>query len=309
MNVLVTGIASDIGFGIGRIMNEWSIFNQIHGIDITDDHPGGLLFDFVAISPRADTENYINWICGYLQRHKIGLFIPTSEAEILLISRNSERFVGLTHVLINDPILIEICLDKHKTLEFLGSKGMAVPLHGLVGIDAPKNFPVIIKPRRGQGSKGVKTLYSNHDFNSLSSGQVWQEQLIPENQEYTCAVYVDPNLDIKCLQIKRTLIGGYTGKGELFKNHEISSYLEMFVDIFKFPGCFNVQLRLTDNGPLLFEINPRLSSTLVFRDKLGFTDLRWWVCDTLGYDKPPYIEPVIGTKIYRGSTEYIQELG
>ena len=178
MNVLVTGIASDIGFGIGRIMNEWSIFNQIHGIDITDDHPGGLLFDFVAISPKADTENYINWICGYLQRHKIGLFIPTSEAEILLISRNSERFVGLTHVLINDPILIEICLDKHKTLEFLGSKGMAVPLHGLVGIDAPKNFPVIIKPRRGQGSKGVKTLYSNHDFNSLSSGQVWQELLI-----------------------------------------------------------------------------------------------------------------------------------
>ena len=32
MNVLVTGIASDIGFGIGRILNEWSIFNQIHGI-------------------------------------------------------------------------------------------------------------------------------------------------------------------------------------------------------------------------------------------------------------------------------------
>ena len=30
--------------------------------------------------------------------------------------------------------------------------------------------------------------------------------------------------------------------------------------------------------------------------------------DLVGYDKPTYIEPVIGTKIYRGNTEYIVEL-
>ena len=308
MNVLVSGIASDIGFGVGRIMIEWGIFKQIHGIDISDDHPGSLLFDFVDIAPKADSDDYINWICDYLQRHKIGLFIPTSEAEISLISKNAEIFVGLTHVLINDPTLVEICLDKYKTLEFLHSKGMAVPIHGLVGTDVPNNFPVIIKPRRGQGSKGQKTVYSNDDLTRLGSGKVWQELLIPGNQEYTCAVYVDSNLDIKCLQINRTLIDGYTGKGTIVKTLEISNYLKMIVDIFKFSGCFNVQLILTDQGPLLFEINPRLSSTLVFRDKLGFTDLRWWVCDKLGYDKPTYIEPVIGTKIYRGNTEYIVEL-
>ena len=71
MNVLVTGIASDIGFGVGRIINEWCIFNQIHGVDIIDDHPGSLLFDFVDIAPKADTENYINWICDYLKKNKI----------------------------------------------------------------------------------------------------------------------------------------------------------------------------------------------------------------------------------------------
>ena len=306
MNVLVTGIASDIGFGVGRIMKEWGIFNQIHGIDINDDHPGSLLFDFVQIAPMAVSKNYINWICDYIQKHKIELLIPTSESEILIISNNLVRFDALTHVLINDPSLIEICLDKHKTMDFLSSKGIPVPLNGIVGVDNPKNFPVIIKPRTGQGSKNLKTVYSDIDFNSLGAGLVWQELLTPENQEYTCAIYVAPNLDIKFLQINRTLIGGYTGKGEILKNHEISIYLEMIADVFRLPGCFNVQLRLTDQGPLLFEINPRLSSTLVFRDKLGFTDLRWWVCDKLGYVKTTYVEPVFGTKIYRGNNEYIQ---
>ncbi len=32
----------------------------------------------------------------------------------------------------------------------------------------------------------------------------------------------------------------------------------------------NVQLRLTRRGPVVFEINSRFSSTIVFRHKLGF---------------------------------------
>ncbi len=37
----------------------------------------------------------------------------------------------------------------------------------------------------------------------------------------------------------------------------------------------NVQLRLTDKGPRVFEINPRFSSTVLMRHRLGYCDVLW----------------------------------
>ena len=45
MKVLVSGVASNIGFDIGRILKEWNIFEILYGVDISEDHPGSLIFD------------------------------------------------------------------------------------------------------------------------------------------------------------------------------------------------------------------------------------------------------------------------
>ena len=40
-------------------------------------------------------------------------------------------------------------------------------------------------------------------------------------------------------------------------------------------GSINLQLRMVEGVPMLFEINPRFSSTVEFRDEFGFKDLIW----------------------------------
>ncbi|MAJ90990.1 MAG: hypothetical protein CMF40_02250 [Legionellales bacterium] len=305
MNILISGIAGDIGFGVGRILRDWGISKNLIGIDTGNEHPGKLLFDSVLLAPRAMDPSYIDWLHNLITEYKVDLFIPTSEAEISVISKNIDVITKITKVLINAPSLIDICMDKHAMLLFLSSQGVRVPDHGLMGVDTPINFPVIVKPRRGRGSKDIKQIDSVLELSSDNDGEVWQELLLPAEQEFTCAVYVRPNLETRILQLKRTLVGGYTGKAEVFDNSDISKYIQDIVNIFKIHGCFNIQLRLTKQGPLLFEINPRLSSTLVFRDKLGFMDLRWWICDKLGLEAPSYKRPKIKTKIYRGNIEYI----
>ena len=40
-------------------------------------------------------------------------------------------------------------------------------------------------------------------------------------------------------------------------------------------GSMNIQLRLTDKGPRVFEINPRFSSTVLMRHRIGFSDVLW----------------------------------
>jgi carbamoyl-phosphate synthase large subunit len=306
MKVLVSGVAGDIGFGVGRILKNWGIFDRMYGIDISDDHPASIIFDKINIAPRADDSNYLDWISDYISDNKIDIFIPTSEAEILVVSSEICRLHEQCKVLINDAFLVRKCLDKHDTLSFLSANGIAVPSNGLVGEgDMPSRYPIITKPRTGQGSKGFQKVSSLSMLEGSPSGYVWQDYLTPDNQEYTCAVYVTKELSTRVLVFKRLLVGGYTGKGSVVCIPEINEYVEKIAEVFKKPGCFNIQLRLTDEGPKLFEINPRLSSTLVFRDKLGFHDLRWWLSECVNIKLPAYKAVPEGIKIYRGNFEYI----
>lgn len=306
MKVLVSGVASNIGFDIGRILKEWNIFEILYGVDISEDHPGSLIFDEVGVSPRANADNYLGWLKDYILTNKIDLLIPTSEAEILAISNNLSAIEPLCNVLINDAVLIKNSLDKHETLKFLHAAGIKVPTHGKVGVgDKPMHYPLIVKPQRGQGRKGLRKISTDSEFLEITEGHVWQEYLAPDDEEYTCAVFVSKALKSRILLLKRVLVGGSTGRAIVVKNIEIEEYVKQIIAAWNVAGLYNIQLRLTEDGPKLFEINPRVSSTVVFRDMLGFEDFKWWVLETLGMELPHYEEVCEGTKIYRGSAEYI----
>jgi carbamoyl-phosphate synthase large subunit len=306
MNILISGIAGDIGFGLGRILREWKFFDRLHGIDILEEHPGSLIFDSISIAPNADSDCYLDWLIDYLKKNKIDLFVPTSETEIQQVSKNIDTLNSVCKVLINDTHLIEKSLDKYETLQYLKNHGIEVPENGLVeGPFSPSKYPVIVKPRRGQGGKGLRKLPSISEFHESDKGYVWQEYLEPDDEEYTCAVYVPKTLDARILLLKRVLVGGYTGRAVVVDNFDIIEYVKKIIETMNVCGLYNIQLRLTGSGPKIFEINPRLSSTVVFRDKLGFEDFKWWTLETLGMDIPDYKDVAIGTKIYRGSAEYI----
>ena len=105
--------------------------------------------------------------------------------------------------------------------------------------------------------------------------------------------------------LRRVLVGDSTGRAVVVRNPAIEEYVIRIIEAWNVSGLYNIQLRLTDDGPKIFEINPRLSSTLVFRHKLGFQDFKWWVSEALGMELPHYDAVSPGTKIYRGNIEYI----
>jgi len=307
VKILISGVAGDIGVGISRILQEWGVFSRLYGMDINPNHYASLILDECITCPRANDESYISWLTSYISKNEIGLFIPTSEAELGVLAERGLYKIGGAKILSNSQFIIKKCLDKFECLEYLSSNGIKVPEHGVVGDKVPSCFPVIVKPQRGQGSKGIVLVDSLEKFDScLSDNLVWQGYLQPEDEEYTCAVYSSSSSEVRTLMMKRKLVGGLTGSGEVVDNKTIDEYVRSIAKVMDLEGAFNVQLRLTENGPRLFEINPRLSSTVVFRDLLGFQDLRWWVSDVLGLDVSFDMSlPIEGTRFFRGSKEYI----
>jgi carbamoyl-phosphate synthase large subunit len=310
MNVLISGIAGDIGFGAGRILRDWGWIGRLHGIDIQSEHPGAFIFDQVAVAPRAADKTYLSWLEVHIERHNIGLFIPTSEAEIAVLSKHGFSEIAGARIVIANQLATTVSLDKMACMSFLGERGLRVPKNGIVGNTSPISYPVIVKPRKGQGSKQVEKIDDAQTFcKQALAGLIWQEYLAPDSQEYTCPVYHSVARGTHILVLRRTLSNGLTGRGEVVNEPGIKHYVAEIARTLELYGAINIQLRLTADGPCLFEINPRLSSTLVFRDKMGFCDLRWWIQDTVGLEHtpslPPYSPPSPGTRFFRGAQEYI----
>ena len=46
-------------------------------------------------------------------------------------------------------------------------------------------------------------------------------------------------------------------------------------------GSINIQFKIIKNKIKIFDINPRLSSTVRIRDMLGFQDCVWWINEKL----------------------------
>ena len=308
-NILITGIGGDIGLGVAKILKECRVVKNLVGSDIHNNHPGKFLVDETIIIERTDSEIYLGCLQEMIEKYSIDLLIPMSEAEIRLFHQEGliEKLKPLPVILPNDKAL-EIGLDKYKTYNFLKSLSLPYPWTILVNQNQPIETPCIIKSRWGSGSKNVIIVYDDFiDFYSKSRpDDIWQELLLPEDQEYTCCLYGLKNGNTRSIVFKRRLGGGYSIYGEVIHNKEIESLLLKIAKNLELKGSINVQLRLTKKGPIIFEINPRFSSTLVFRHMMGFRDVIWSLYEEKGLPLEQYISPKEGTKFYRGSTEYIK---
>ena len=190
----------------------------MHGVDICDNHNGKLIFDSCASSIPAANEDYLIWLSNYANQHKISFVIPTSEAEISKLSEEGTELSESFKILINNADLVTTCLDKFQTMTFLQRQGVPTPNFGLVSTEHPTLFPIIVKPRRGRGSGGLKVLCSEKELLDYDDSYLWQELLMPHTEEYTCAIYKSPRVKTRTLIMRRTLRGGLTISGEVVQD-------------------------------------------------------------------------------------------
>lgn len=305
LNIMVTGCGGDIGYGIGKILRNSHYGKLLIGTDINHDHGGTSMFDQCLLVPRADSKNYIDKLRSLLVRYKIDIILPASEPEIKLLS--GLRTISAAKIITANKKAIEIGGDKLETVNFLQSIGAPFPWTKIVQDGEPNDLPCVVKSRSGSGSSHVYiATKDNFDrFQKNYPEYIWQELLMPENQECTCGLFRSENTGVRTIVFKRKLSGGHTVSGETINDSRITRLLTNIANGLALEGSVNIQLRLTKRGPVVFEINPRFSSTLVFRHLLGFQDVIWSINNSLGIDSTPYNEAPAGTHIYRYSNEII----
>ncbi len=306
--ILVTGCGGDIGMAIGRILKDARRGDRIVGADMTMDGPGKFVFDAVEELPRADDPRYFDGLRALSNRYAVDLIIPMSEPELrqFFKSQFTSVFDDIPVVMANQKAF-EFSVDKLKTAQLLSELGLPHPWTRLVSED-PESFPCIIKDRGllGKGGVDVVDRVQVDHFRAARPNDLWQEYL--KGDEYTCGLYGMKDGDIRSIIFKRQLsnvTSGFTSSGVVVENQEISDLLHALAVGVDLRGSCNIQLRLTDRGPMIFEINPRFSSTVMFRHKLGFQDVVWSCNEAFGLPAGEYHPPAAGIRFYKGYSEYI----
>jgi carbamoyl-phosphate synthase large subunit len=309
--LLITGCGGDISLALARIARDTGLAKNLIGTDIHNDHAGFGVFDHCEVIPRACDPKWLKALYDVARRHKVDAIVPMSEAELArLLTIGFETTLHGFKLITANRFAIATGLDKYETFERLSAAGLGVARTEIVSDKPTKMLPVILKPRSGQGSKGLQILETEDAVRKALPAHghdkwIWQELLVPDDQEYTCGLYRARTGDTRTIVLRRTLVGGLTGKAVVCDPKPFNSLLHGVAEALELRGAINVQLRLTSRGPKVFEINPRFSSTVMFRHKLGFMDFIWAAYEQAGLSLLDYTPPPVGTRMYRTAEEVI----
>lgn len=308
-NILVTGSGGDIGQSIGKILNKNNQGNVI-GCDISTKNAGKFIFKNFLESVKCTNPDYLSFVENLVSKNDIDIVIPVSEPELRFLSQKCVLdTIGKAKIICANEKALEIGFDKLKTATFLQENELPFPeTQNIEDVNDLGTFPKIIKSRTGSGSAGVYIAKDKEDYRYLKSKHkdfIVQEYLSSDSGEFTCGLFRSKNGEVRTIQLKRELTGGYSGYGEVVDNEQIEDLLHQIAKKLNLVGSINVQLRLVDGKPVVFEINPRFSSTVLFRHMFGYNDLIWSIQDKTNQKISDFKKVPAGQKFYKGFSEYI----
>ena len=282
MNILVSGVAGDIGISIGRILKRSAFDARIIGCDIHAEFYASDIFQEVCQVPRVGSPDYLAVLRQTIYDRAIDVFIPSSEPELRWLSGNPKalELLGARCIMASQNAM-KIGFDKLMTANHLRVNGFPYPWTVLVGdrLDAPPVLPCILKSRDGAGNSSVYFIDDKtkcHHYSRLFPGYIWQEYLPSSIGEFTCGVYRCSDDSTRVVAMRRRLAAGVTAYAQIVHEASIEELCRQIAESLDLRGSINIQLRLVDGrGPIVFEINPRFSSTVGMRDQIGFCDVIW----------------------------------
>ena len=306
LNVLVTATG---GGGVGNeILRALKFSYNKYNITAIDSSPYSIgLFKTSSryLAPKATSRKYIQFILQICIEKKINVVIPGSEIETYILAKNKKLFEkNKILLLINSLQVIKLCQDKFLLNKFLESKKINCPHSFLYkntnSLKQLINYPVIVKPRIGAGSRNVflahdksETIFFANYIKKLGGEPLIQEYVGDSESEYTIGIiYADGGNFITSIAMRRLLKNGLSvrhitedkksgkkyvistgiSQGMFEEYEEICNEGIKIAKLLNSNGPINIQCRKTKNGIIPFEINPRFSGTTMLRSLAGLNE-------------------------------------
>ncbi len=310
ITVLVTGVGgAGHGEQILKALRLAKTNYKIIGADMSSYSKGLLEVDYAYVLPPAHDPPYIETLLKICKKHRVLAVFHGSEAELKVMSAHRDELEHNSLFLpINPALVVDLCMEKGKTCDFLKANGFHVPAYRRVrsieDIQENDKLPAVLKPSIGGGSANVFLAQSRQELLnfgryllSLYPEFITQEYVGTPESEFTVGVLITMDGELlNSIAVKRNILASLsnrlkvpnlTGKldlglilalsngisqGEIGRFPEVTEPCEQIALALGCRGVVNIQCRFVDGRVYVFEINPRFSGTTSLRAMVGYNE-------------------------------------
>ncbi len=232
--------------GVGKRYDIVSAFAQHARVVAADPNPlapAQYAADVRVPVPPIDDDAYVPALQELCRAHRVALVVPLTDLDIEVLAE--ARVAGLLPALVPDPEIARATYDKYEAHLLLERHGLPSPPTVLPG-EQPPYYPVIVKPRRGSGSRSIMRARDARAVEFLASyiEEPAMVQKAMDGPELSIDCLAD--LDGRCLNaIPRTMIesrGGESIKGTVVDDRELVELGRRVVETLAVRGPCTVQV-------------------------------------------------------------------
>jgi carbamoylphosphate synthase large subunit len=303
--VAVTGVGGGVGQAVIRALRLSAVPVRIVGLDADPWAVGLYQCDAREVIPLVgDLGAYSGALKQLVRSHQVEALIPATDTELHAVAglRSELAELGCTAI-VSSPAFVRIARDKLLSYRALTSAGLP-----FVRTEAARDFlasytsaayPVIVKPKGGSASVGARVLHGPRDVerDDLDDDDIVQHYLLPTSWNIETAKRADvmkmgrlrqeDEVSVQAVMAPDgTIVSIFASINELRDgvptrvcptlDRAILDFgravFEAFVRMGHAGPC-NFQGRMTDEGIVIYEINPRFTGITAVRAALGWNEV------------------------------------
>jgi carbamoyl-phosphate synthase large subunit len=214
--------------------------------------------------PLSTDPGYLDAVIDICRAERIDLIVPTIDDELPVFAEAVDRFADQGIRVVVSPLeTVAACNDKRATCHVLMTHGVdAAETLQPADLPADPEFPLFIKPRVGRGGVGAFPVRSQRElefFLDYVPDPVVQRYLY--GPEFTIDLLCNFNGEpLSIVPRERVVIrAGVVDRARTSREPALIELALACARAFRFIGPINIQCRVVDGRPVVFEINPRFS--------------------------------------------------
>jgi carbamoyl-phosphate synthase large subunit len=305
-NIAVTAVGGGVGQSVLRALRLSSLPIRTIGFDANPWSAGLYTCSKGYSIPHSSDPSFIDQLLEKLLKEKVKVVILGSDPEVVAVSRARQRFLasGIFPVT-GSAEAVRLCRDKLAGYRFFEEHGIpfarTVSAGEASALADEVGFPLIVKPVGGSASRGITIAFNKAQLEQQIKDEtkIVQEYLIPESwrkkrHELTRQDVYEDGVLLQKDEISIQLVYDHEANllGKFTSCNVLKDGVPMLIDPMTVPqaeeialkmasllaekglvGPCNLQCKITELGPIFFEMNPRFTGITAVRAAMGFNEV------------------------------------